>query len=74
MTSQASQPAFYVPAYLHAAGVTMLPILTFYPDVTSVLGVPVVRRVANVQQPIDILDVFRLVPGAAAAGVWTSCM
>jgi predicted CoA-binding protein len=56
---QAGQPAFYVPDYLHQAGVEVVPVPVFYPDVTHILGKQVYRRVADVPGPIDILDVFR---------------
>ncbi len=56
---QASQPAFYVAKYLQEAGVEVLPVPVYFPDVKSILGQPVVRRVAEVAPPIDIVDVFR---------------
>ena len=56
---QAGQPAFYVPEYLKRAGVELIPVPVYYPEVTEILGVPVVRRVQDVSGPIDILDVFR---------------
>lgn len=56
---QAGAPAFYVPEYLHEAGVTIVPIPVYFPDVTEILGQPVLRRVADVPGTLDILDVFR---------------
>lgn len=56
---KASQPAFFVPAYLQSAGVEVVPVPVFYPDVTHILGQQVYRRVADVPGEIDILDVFR---------------
>eukprot|EP00882_Tetradesmus_deserticola_P012738 GHRQ01013499.1.p2 GENE.GHRQ01013499.1~~GHRQ01013499.1.p2 ORF type:complete len:156 (+),score=69.91 GHRQ01013499.1:475-942(+) len=56
---KASQPAFFVPAYLQAAGVEVVPVPVFYPDVTHILGQQVYRKVADVPGEIDILDVFR---------------
>jgi predicted CoA-binding protein len=58
---QAGQPAFYVPKYLIEAGLEVVPVPVFYPDVTQIVGRPVFRRVADVPDPasIDILDVFR---------------
>ena len=56
---QAAQPAYYVPEYLAAAGLTILPVPVYYPDVTTILGAPVYRRVAAVPGPIDIVQVFR---------------
>ncbi len=57
--AQAGQPAYYVPEYLAAAGVEIVPVPVYYPEVTSILGRPVFRRVADVPGPIDIVDVFR---------------
>lgn len=45
---QASQPAFFVPAYLQSAGVEVVPVPVFYPDVTDILGQQVYRKVADV--------------------------
>ncbi|MDI3281731.1 CoA-binding protein [Polyangium sp. 15x6] len=56
---QAGQPAYYVPAYLQGAGVDIVPVPVYYPDVTRILGQPVYRRLADVPGEIDILDVFR---------------
>jgi len=56
---QAGQPAFYVAEYLKSAGLEVLPVPVYYPNVTEILGVSVVRRVQDVPGEIDILDVFR---------------
>lgn len=56
---QAAQPAYYVPAYLATAGLTILPVPVYYPEVTTLLGERVYRRVAAVPGPIDIVQVFR---------------
>jgi predicted CoA-binding protein len=45
---QANQAAFYVPQYLQSAGVEVVPVPVFYPDVTHILGQPVYRRVQDV--------------------------
>ena len=57
--AQAGQPAFYVPEYLHRAGVDVVPVPVYYPDVTEILGKKVYRRVADVPGEIDLVDVFR---------------
>ncbi len=57
--AQAGQPAFYVPEYLHRAGLDVVPVPVYYPDVTEILGKPVYRRLADVPGPIDLVDVFR---------------
>mmetsp|Transcript_34022 Transcript_34022/g.75422 ORF Transcript_34022/g.75422 Transcript_34022/m.75422 type:complete len:197 (-) Transcript_34022:546-1136(-) len=56
---QAEQPSYYVPEYLHNAGVNVVPVPVFYPEVTEILGKQVYRKVADVPVEIDILDVFR---------------
>ncbi|HEX6241945.1 MAG TPA: CoA-binding protein [Polyangiales bacterium] len=56
---QAGQPAFDVPHYLKQAGLEILPVPVYYPEVREILGVPVARRVQDVEGPVDILDVFR---------------
>jgi len=57
--AQADQPAFYVARYLADAGVDVVPVPVYFPDVASILGRPVHRRVADVPGPVDLVDVFR---------------
>lgn len=60
--AQSSQPAFYVPSYLAAAGIEVIPVPVYYPEVTHILGRPVYRKLTEVPGPpgsIDIVDVFR---------------
>jgi predicted CoA-binding protein len=57
--AQAGQPAYYVPAYLASAGVEVIPVPVYYPDVTEILGRPVFRRLADIPGPIDMVNVFR---------------
>lgn len=57
--AQAGQPAFYVPEYLHRAGLDVVPVPVYYPDVTEILGKKVYRRLADVPGEIDLVDVFR---------------
>ncbi|HEX8687870.1 MAG TPA: CoA-binding protein [Pyrinomonadaceae bacterium] len=56
---QAYQPAFYVPQYLAAAGLEVVPVPVYYPEVTEILGLKVYRKLADVPGPIDMVDVFR---------------
>jgi predicted CoA-binding protein len=56
---QSGQPAFYVPDYLARAGVDVVPVPVYYPDVTHILGKPVYRRLADVPGELDLVDVFR---------------
>ncbi len=57
--AQAGQAAFYVPEYLHNAGLDVVPVPVYYPEVTEILGKKVYRRVADVPGEIDIVNVFR---------------
>jgi predicted CoA-binding protein len=57
--SHADQAAHYVAAHMHAAGFDVIPVPTYYPDVTEILGKPVFRRVADIGRPIDMVNVFR---------------
>lgn len=57
--SQADQPAFYVPAYAKEAGLEIVPVPVYYPDVGKILGEPVYRSLAEIPGPIDLVDVFR---------------
>lgn len=57
--AQAGQPAFYVPQYLQRAGVEVVPVPVYYPEVTEILGAKVYRKVADVPGELDLVDVFR---------------
>lgn len=55
----ADRPAHYVAAAVARSGRTVIPVPTYEPEVTSILGQPVVRTVAAVPGPVDLVDVFR---------------
>ena len=57
--SHASQAAYYVPAHMHSAGYEIIPVPTYYPEVTQILGKPVFRTLAAIGRPIDMVNVFR---------------
>lgn len=57
--AQADAAAFYVPRDLAEMGYDIVPVPVYYPDVTEILGRPVLRRVADVPKPVDIVSVFR---------------
>lgn len=57
--AQAGQPAFYVAEHLARAGVEVIPVPVYYPEVKEILGRPVYRRLTEVPPPVDIVDVFR---------------
>lgn len=57
--SQAGQPAFYVPQYLKGRGVEVIPVPVYFPELTSILGAQVYRKLVDVPGEIDLVDVFR---------------
>jgi predicted CoA-binding protein len=57
--SHADQAAHYVPAHMAAAGYEIVPVPVYYPEVTEILGKKVVRKLTDVKQPIDMVNVFR---------------
>jgi len=57
--AQADQPAFYVASYLRDAGVKVILVPVYYPNVTEILGERVFRKVAEVPGEVDLVDVFR---------------
>lgn len=63
---QGHQPAHSVPAFLASAGLEIVPVPVYFPDVKQILGKPVYRKVADVPGPVDIVDVFRRPTDVAA--------
>ena len=57
--SHADQPAHYVPAHMAAAGYEVIPVPVYYPEVTEILGKKVYRKLTEIGQPIDMVNVFR---------------
>lgn len=57
--SHGNQPAHYVPAHMHEAGYEIIPVPVYYPEVTEILGKPVVRTLAAIGRPVDMVNVFR---------------
>ena len=53
------QPAYYVAAYAQKAGMEIVPVPVYYPDVVEILGQPVHRTVSAIVQPVDMVNVFR---------------
>jgi predicted CoA-binding protein len=64
--AHAREPAFYVPQYLVEAGLEVIPVPVYFPDVQTILGRPVYRNVADVPPRIDVVDVFRRSKDVAA--------
>jgi predicted CoA-binding protein len=56
---QADQPAFYVAEYLASAGLEVIPVPVYYPNVTEILGRKVFRKLSEIPGDVDLVDVFR---------------
>lgn len=54
-----SRPAYYVPKYMQDAGYEIIPVPVYYPEVTEILGMPVVRSLAEIEEPVDMVNLFR---------------
>ncbi|AKU89793.1 CoA-binding protein [Vulgatibacter incomptus] len=58
--AHAGQPAFFVPQYLAQAGIDVIPVPVYFPEIHSILGRPIYRTIAEIPGPtLDIVDVFR---------------
>ena len=58
-TPESRQAAFYVPQYAQRAGLEIVPVPVYYPEVTEILGEKVYRRVADIPGDVDMVNVFR---------------
>lgn len=59
MKTDPEQPAYFVPEYARDAGMAIVPVPVYYPDVTEIMGEQVYRRVADVPGDVDMVNVFR---------------
>lgn len=57
--AHADRPAFYVAKYIQDRGAEIVPVPVYEADVPTILGEKVVRRLSDVEGPVDIVDVFR---------------
>ncbi len=57
--AHSDQAAFYVPKYCVDAGLDVVPVPVYYPEATEILGRPVFRKLADVEPPVDMINVFR---------------
>jgi predicted CoA-binding protein len=57
--TQSSQPAFYVPKYMQNAGYRIIPVPVYYPEVTEILGERVYRKLVDIPEDVDMVNVFR---------------
>src|SRR5688572_9981627 len=53
------QPAHYVPSYAQRAGMVIVPVPVYYPEVTEILGEQVYRAIADIPGEVDMVNVFR---------------
>lgn len=58
-TADSGAPAYFVPAYAKGAGLRVVPVPVFYPELTELLGEPVHRTLVSIGEPIDLVNVFR---------------
>lgn len=58
-TAASGQPAYYVPQYAQRAGLDIVPVPVYYPEIREILGEPVYRSIAAVPGPVDMVNVFR---------------
>ena len=57
--AQSFQPAYYVPEFVQSAGYEIVPVPVYFPEVTTILGQPVYRSVADIPGDVDMVNVFR---------------
>jgi predicted CoA-binding protein len=57
--AQADQPSVYVPQYMQRAGYEIIPVPVYYPNVTEILGEKVYRKLVDIPEDVDMVDVFR---------------
>ncbi len=58
-TAGVAAPAHDVPAYAQRAGFKIIPVPVYYPDVTEILGERVYRSVREIDDRVDLVNVFR---------------
>ncbi len=56
---QPNQAAFYVPSYLRSVGFQIIPVPVYYPDVMTILGEKVYRKLVEIPVAVDLVNVFR---------------
>lgn len=56
---ESNGPAYSVPEMLLEFGVDVVPVPVYYPDITEILGRPVVRSLAHIDPPADMILLFR---------------
>jgi len=59
MKPDPNQPAYYVPEYASMAGMEVIPVPVYYPELTEIMERKVYRKLVDIPGPIDLVDVFR---------------
>ena len=59
MKPDPNQPAYYVPEHASMAGMEVIPVPVYYPELTEIMGRQVYRKLVDIPGPIDLVDVFR---------------
>jgi uncharacterized protein len=57
--NRSHRAAHYVPQYLASAGVEIIPVPVYEPEMTEILGKPVFRKLEDIPGKIDLVNVFR---------------
>ena len=57
--AHSGQPAFYVPKYMQDKGFKIIPVPVYYPEATEILGEKVYRKLVDIPEEIDMVNVFR---------------
>jgi len=57
--SHSIQPAHYVPKFMASVGYEIIPVPVYYPEITEILGKPVVRTLGEIDGAVDMVNVFR---------------
>src|SRR5678815_1979535 len=57
--SRSTQPAFYVPKYMQDKGYRIIPVPVYYPETSEILGEKVYRKLIDVPDEVDMVNVFR---------------
>lgn len=52
-------PAYYVPEYAQRAGLRVIPVPVYYPEMHDLFGERAHRSIAGIGEPVDLVNVFR---------------
>ena len=58
-TPDGNPPAYYVAEYAQRAGIKIIPVPVYFPNITEILGEKIYRRLSDIPVPIDAVVVFR---------------